>query len=163
MTVTTQNSTQYAIQTGQPQPTTINEAYNTYSKVRFFEVNFTQSGLGSDGSTARLIKLPAGKVAYLQHLSRLKVSDFGTSRTLDVGWAAYKDRITRAAVVADPDGIHTDAVVSGGASEFSPGDALASGVKAFDSFAGVTITATVDNGSIPDGATIDGIIAIGVE
>ena len=86
MTVTTQDSTQYAIQTGQPQPTTINEAHNTYSKVRFFEVSFTQSGLGSDGSSARLIKLPAGKVAYLGHLSRLKVSACGTSRTLDVGW-----------------------------------------------------------------------------
>lgn len=162
MTVTVQNSTQYAIQTGQPQPLTINEAHNTYSKVRFFEVNFTQSGLGSDGSSARLIKLPAGKVAYLQHLSRLKVSDCGTSRTLDIGWAAYKDRITRATVAASAAGIHADADVSG-AAEFSPGDQLASGVKEFDSFAGVTITATIDNGSIPDAATINGIICCGVE
>lgn len=157
--MTTQNSTQYAAQTSNP-PTTA-EVVVSYAKVRYFRVNFTQTGVGSDGSTARLIKLPAGKIAYLQHLSRFKVSAMGSGRTLDFGWAEYRDQ-DRAVVTASPDGIHTDADVAA-ASEISPGDALADGVKVFESFGGVTLTATIDNGTIPNAATIQGIVAIAVE
>jgi hypothetical protein len=157
--MTTQNSTQYAAQTSNPP--TIAEAHSAYGKVRFFRVNFTQTGAGTDGSVARLIKLPPGKLAYLGDLSWLHSSDMGTGRTMDIGWAQYRD-INGDVVTADPNGLHTAQDVSP-AAVFQAGDALADGIKIFESLSGVTIIATVNGDTFPNGATVQGIIAIGVE
>jgi hypothetical protein len=157
--MTTQNSLQYAAQTSNPPVKA--EAHAAYAKLRAFRVNFTQVGAGSDGSIARLLKLPPGKITFFGDNSWLRTSDMGTNRVMDVGWAAYRDQ-NGEAVVADDNGLHDDQDISP-AAKFQPANALADGTKDFHSLSGVTIIATVNGGTFPAAATVQGVLVVGVE
>lgn len=154
MTVTTQNSTERAAQVAHPP--VISKANLLFGKVHAAVFNFTQSGTASAGSIARLIDLPSGHITYLGN-SLFKWSALGTARTLDLGWAAYRDQ-SGTVVVADPNGIHDglDAAAAGNSQALH--NALASGYKEFISSTGVTITAQVNDGTFVDADTIGGII-----
>jgi hypothetical protein len=160
--MTTQNSTQYAAQTAVPPTKT--DAALMYGKARVYKINFAQAGVGSAGSIARLIKLPPGKVAVYGYLSWLRTSNMGSGRTLHIGYSQYrlKDGTIQ---TADPDALNASQAASavaifqlGAANTTAPG-----GTIVFESLAGVSLIATVNVGTIPDLATIEGVITVGVE
>jgi hypothetical protein len=156
---TTQNSTQYGNQIAIP-PVYM-EAEQFYGKLRVLKFNFTQAGAGSAASVAQLLRLPAGKVMLCAGQSQIKTSAFGASRTLSLGYAAYKlqDGTTQAASAA----AISSAVDVSAAIAWTPGAALADGTLTFTSRAGVLLIATVAGGTIPDLATIQGTYVIAVE
>lgn len=160
--MTVQNSTQYAAQVAVPPTKT--DAALMYGKARVFKVDFLQSGLGSAGSIARLIKLPAGKVAVHGYLSWLRTSALGTGRTLHIGYAQYRTQ-NGDIVTTDPDALNASQAAAtaatfqlGAANTTAPG-----GTIAFESINGVTLIATVNVGTIPDAATINGVVVADVE
>jgi hypothetical protein len=160
--MTTQNSTQYAAQVAIPPTKT--DAALMYGKARVYKIDFTQSGVGSAGSIARLLKVPAGKVAVYGYLSWLRNSALGTGRTLHIGYAQYrlKDGTIQ---TADNDAFDAS-VAAATAARFQLGSAETTapgGTITFESLAGVTLIATVNVGTIPAAATITGVITIGVE
>ncbi len=124
---------------------------------------FTQSAAAGDaGSLVETIILPAGRVRLYLLNSRFTVSAYGAARTMDLGWLAYKD-LDGVAVVADPNGLHDGEDVSG-ATSFIPGGTV--GVTEtflFESQGGVTLTAQVNDDTIPAAATLDGYWAYVVE
>ncbi len=132
---------------------------------RIMRFTFTQGGTtGPVGSTAELVRLPAGNVRVLLEECYMHRTAFGTSGSLDIGWQAYS-RPDGFAV--DPD---ADAFVDG-LNVVSAGDGLwgaspqGSGTvvdadKSFliESKSGVTVQATVAGGSIPAGAKLTGYV-----
>lgn len=158
MAVTNQKSTEYTNQSATPP--TVMDTTQLHGVVRFAKVTFTQDGAGDATSTVGLVELPAGRVRLIGDMSYLRISAFGASRTLDIGWAAYTD-IDGAAVVADADGLDDGLDVSA-ASAINLGSATATtdgDTYKFESQSGVVINATVLGGTIPDAATIKGYIA----
>lgn len=160
--MTTQNSLQYAAQVAVPPTKT--DAALMYGKLRIYKINFTQAGVGSAASIARLIKLPAGKVAVYGYNSWLRVSALATGRTLHIGYSQYrlKDGTIQ---TADVDAFNVSQAAAT-AAIFQLGQAEATapgGCIVFESLAGVSIIATVNVGTIPDLATITGTISVGVE
>lgn len=122
-------------------------------KVHLAYFSFTQGAAAGDAnSTADLRKLPPGRVRIVGSMSHIAFSAFGAARTLDIGYTAYvdEDGETVAAVV--------DALVDG-ADVSAAGSANMSGNPLLESRAGVTVQAKVLGGTIPAGATLEGVIA----
>jgi len=149
MAVTNQASAQASIQAGDAagrlQPADIGNVKLAYFK-------HTQTGAGNAGSTVDLIRLPAGRVRVVGHLSRVAFSAFGASRTLDVGHKA----------AAQPDGtaIAADADVFAAAINVaSAGGAALGSFLLAETAGGIDVVAAVAGGTIPDGATLEGVIA----
>lgn len=162
MAVTTEYSTEYAASFN-THPPTIDESTVQYSKIRIYGFNFTQGAAAGDaGSFAYLYRLPAGKVALLHASSFYKFSAMGTARTMDLGWAAYKDKLGTA-VVADPNGIADGTNVAAAGTLHGSGGVLSNGYKEFESSTGVDITAQINDGTIPAAATIAGYLCCAVE
>lgn len=155
MAVTTQNSTQYA--NTQAEPRVMNPTHEAHGRMRVARFSFTQSGAGDAGSLVRLVNLPAGKVRVILPLSRIAFSAMGAGRTMDIGWQAFvgDDGVTHA---ADPNGLD-DGVDVASAGSVSPGGTVGGDeTRLFASLGGVVVTAQVNDGTIPDGATLDGTI-----
>lgn len=157
--MTTQNSTQYANQIAIPP--VIMEANQFYGKLRVMKFNFTQSGAGSAASIARLIRLPAGKVMLLALNSRVKTSAMGTGRTMHLGYAQY--RLQDGTIQTASNAAINSAVDVAAAATTTPGAALADGTITFISRGGVILIATINVGTIPDTATIQGTWVFAVE
>lgn len=159
--MTIQNSTQYANQIAIPP--VIMEANVFLGKLRVIKYNFTQAtGTGSIGSTARLVKLPAGKVMLCAGQSQCKVAGLTTAATIDLGYAAYmnQDGVT---VTADVDAITDGQAVLAAGTTFIPGAALADGTLTFTSRAGVVLIATTGGATMPVAATIQGTWVFAIE
>ena len=128
-------------------------------KVRFAHFEFTQGAAAGDaGSTADLVKLPAGNVRLLPGMSKVYHSALGASRTLDIGHPAYTGA-DGVAVAADD-----DAFTAAGALDVSSAGtnvAFDAAVRKFDMFSrgGITVQGIVQGGTIPAGATIFGYVA----
>jgi hypothetical protein len=157
--MTTQNSTEYANQVAHP-PVEM-EANYFYGKLRVYRFTFTQSGVGSAGSIARLVRLPAGKINVIGGLSRVKYSALGTSRTLAIGWAQYRDK-TGAIITTSSGGIDA-AFAAATAGNATLGSALSDFTKTFESSSGVTLIGTIAGGTIPAAATLAGYFVVAVE
>ena len=151
MAVTTQNSTQYGYIVADP-PTIMN-GDDYLSKVRYFEVDFTQSGAGDANSLVNLFKLPAGRWKLLRG-GILDHSDWGSSVTFDIGYLAHTNS-DGTAVAASIDGI-TNGVDLNNTTAFEPGAAISGAVLAFDSQEGVTIQGKCLGAALPDAATMNG-------
>lgn len=157
MAITVQNSTEYANTLALPPVRNGTTDWN--GRLRFQRFNFTQTGGNGDvGSSANLVKLPAGRVRVFLALSRIATSAFGAARTLDLGWAAYNAGADGSVVVADPDGLDAAQSVSGAGSYNPTGTLGGDETYLFDSASGVLITATVGGDTIPNSATISGYI-----
>ena len=133
---------------------------------RIMRFEFTQGAAAGDiGSTADLVKLPAGNIRVLLAECWMHHSAFGASRTLDIGWTAYKT----------PEGVDVDADADAfvdGLSVATASDELwgsanqgasANGLGLdstvlVQSFSGVTVQAVVAGGTIPAGATLTGYV-----
>ncbi len=161
MAVTTQNSDQYANHVATPPVMNAPHVWGGKMRQAFFE--FTQSGAGDAGSIARLVKLPAGKVRVILPLSRIAFSALGTSRTLDLGWEAYEDDDGFDAVAADPNGLDDGVDVSSAGSVNPAGTVGGAETYLFESAEGVVITAQINDGTIPDAATLKGYLVYVVE
>ncbi|MEQ9246103.1 MAG: hypothetical protein RLO21_08955 [Nitratireductor sp.] len=153
MAVTTQQSDQLSLINGSPkQP---NPVHEWAGRLRISLFDFTQVGAGDAGSIAELVKLPAGHVRLILPLSRIAFSAMGASRTLDLGWAAY-DGHDGTAVAADPNGLDAAVAVSSAGSVNPAGTVGGGETVLFGAQEGLVLTAQVNGGTIPDGATLNG-------
>lgn len=127
-----------------------------HAKLRFAYFKATQSGAGDATSTMDLCKLPAGNVRVLPGLSRYSISALGAARTLDFGHRAYETKADGTLEAEALDAFAANIDASGAIA----GAALATTIK-YDLYSrrGVTISAQVNDGTIPDGAVLEGYIA----
>lgn len=153
MAVTTQQSAQMALIDGDPR--TPNPVHEWAGRLRIALFDFTQAGAGDAGSLAELVKLPAGHVRLILPLSRIGFSALGASRTMDVGWAAYSGH-DGSAVAADPNGLDAAVNVASAGSVNPAGTVGGSETMLFSAQEGLVLTAQVNGGTIPDGATLSG-------
>lgn len=157
MATTTQDSAQLANSAAEPR--VMNPTTDAHGRLRFARFSFTQSGAGDAGSIARLVRLPKGRVRVILPLSRVAFSAMGASRTMDVGWESYAEADGSGDVAADPNGLD-DGVDVSSAGAVVPGGTLGGDeTLLFDTLAGVVLTAQINDGTIPDGATLSGHVA----
>ena len=162
MAVTNENSVQYNNAVADPKVQ--NETNDWHGRLRIARFSFKQGqfadtpAAGDAGSTARLVRLPPGRCRVLLAMSRIAVSAFGASRTLDLGWQAYND-LDGNAVVADPNGLDAADTTAAAGGNYSPvGTVGGDETFQFLSRDEVVIEATVNGGTIPVDATIDGYL-----
>ena len=160
MAVTTQQSTQLALT--ETEPTDFNPTHEWAGRLRFARFDFTQSGAGDAGSVAELLTLPAGKVRVVLPLSRIAFSALGASRTMDFGWKAYSGD-DDVAVAADPNGLDAAVDVSSAGSVIPGGTVGGGETYLFQAKEGVTLTATINGGTFPDAATLNGYVVYVVD
>lgn len=103
-------------------------------------------------STIDLIRLPYGSVRLLPHLCRLTTTAFGASRTLDLGYRQYQDKMVDGKVDED-----LDAFISAKAINSAVSNEVWSSVMKYDihSTAGVTLAAQIKGGNIPTSAVVE--------
>lgn len=154
MAITTENSTQIANTEADPPVALSTHEWHGRVRRAFFE--FTQGGAAGDaGSIARLVTLPPGKVRLYLPGSRVAFSAMGTARTMDLGWEAYTND-DGVVVGVDPNGLD-DGVDVASAGAVNPAGTIGSHETVlFESRDGVTLTAQVNDGTIPAAATISG-------
>jgi hypothetical protein len=150
----TTNSTQVANTVAAPP--VMNDANLWNGKMRFYEFDYTQSGIATIADTMAAIKLPAGKVRLVLPLCRIAFSAGGASSTMDVGWEAYTDSDGTTAVAADPNGLDDGIDTSGAGSSVLGGTVGGAETYLFDSLDGVTITLQINDTAFPDAGTLKG-------
>ncbi|MEZ5665879.1 MAG: hypothetical protein R3F55_00255 [Alphaproteobacteria bacterium] len=153
MAITTQQSAQLALLAGEPARP--NPVHDWGGRMRIALFDFAQAGVGDAGSLAELVKLPAGHVRLILPLSRIAFSAMGASRTMDVGWAAHAGH-DGTPVAADPDGLDAAVAVSSAGAVNPSGTVGAGETVLFGAQAGLTLTARIGGGTVPDGATLNG-------
>lgn len=128
-----------------------------HGKLRFQYANVVASGALAQNGTIGLFWLPPGRKRILPHLSRITTSAFGASRTLDVGHDAYMKRPAgNDAEAADPDAFIDGLDVSSAVTAGIVGTALKFDMYSMDE---VLVYATVLGGTMPDGATLQLLLA----
>ncbi len=156
----TTNSTQVA--NGLASPPVLNESNIYGGKLRFYEFDYTQSGIATVADTMAAIKLPPGRVRLVLPLSRIAFSAGGTSSTMDIGWEAYT-QTDNTAVAADPNGLD-DGVDTSSAGSVNPSSIIGGAeTKLFDSKEGVVITLQINDTAFPDAGTLKGYFALVIE
>jgi hypothetical protein len=131
-------------------------AYKDQARVLELVFNLTEVVAGDPTSVQRLQFIPPGTFRLHRESSFLVTSAFGASRTLAIGWEAYRDK-DGTVVAASTAGLNAATDVSAIAT-MKIGVALAVGYKDFESRDGVWITSVVAGGTIPAGATVDGLL-----
>jgi len=144
----TTNSTQYGNTVAVPP--VMNAVHEAHGRVRVAAFDYTQSGAGTAGDYVNLVKLPAGAIRVLSVY--VAFSAFGASRTLDLGYGAYTALSNGATVAADADGISANTDISGAGSVTSVANDQVSSTD------GVLVTAQVNDGTLPDAATLNGYV-----
>lgn len=143
----TQNSTQYG--NTQATPREMNHPHEDRGRVRVKAFDFTQSGAGTAGDEALLCSMDAGKIRILS--ATVTNSALGASRTMDLGHQGYSP-LTGAAVAADPDAFHADEDVSAIATNTIVINTV---IEAKDTW---VLSAQINDGTIPAGATLNGYV-----
>ena len=139
-------------------PPVANPVHAWHGRVRIARFDFTQGAAAGDaGSSARLIRLPAGRVRVLLALSRIAFSAMGTARTMDLGWEAYTDD-NGTAVAAAAAGLDAAVNVAAAGSVNPSGTVGGDETVLFASESGVVIAATINGGTIPAAATLKGYL-----
>ncbi|MBO6784455.1 MAG: hypothetical protein JJ899_14465 [Alphaproteobacteria bacterium] len=157
MAITTENSTQYGNTVADPR--VMNPTQEAHGRLRVARFNFTQGASAGDaGSIARLVRLPKGKVRVILPLSRVAFSALGASRTLDMGWEAYRTDEGSGEVAADPNGMDDGVDVSSAGAVVPGGTVGGDETVLFESLDGVVLTAQINDGTIPAAATLDGYL-----
>lgn len=143
----TQNSTQYA--NTQATPRVMNSTHEDRGRVRVKAFDFTQSGSGSAGDQALLAQMEAGAMRVLYAV--VTNSALGSSRTMDLGHLGANDADGNA-IAADPDAFSADtAVATAGTTTIQ----INSQLTTKDGF---VLAAQINDGTIPDGATLSGYV-----
>jgi hypothetical protein len=159
MAVENFQSTQVAAMAGTTTPSL--ETGDSYGRLRILSFDITATA-GDANSTFELVKLPAGKVTVLGLSSNLKHSAFGTGRTLDIGYSAYRQPLATSDTIADVDAFVDGADVAA-AGTINLGTAPATGKISFVSTGGVTITGICLGAAVPNAATLKGYVIIVVD
>ena len=162
MAVTNEKSVQYAMEIAVPLVKASPNEKSGKQRVAYF--NFTQGAAAGDAnSLMNLVKLPSGRVKVLLTQCKIRNSDFGAGRTLDIGWTAHVDR-AGAAVALDIDGL-ADGLDMNNTTEVEMGSGAGAlvTIRDFDSLSGVLIQAKVLGDTIPVGATLEGYITYTIE
>ncbi len=147
MSITTENSTEYANQIADP---VVKQAPSVLSgRVRVAKFTHTQTDAGDAGSLTNLIRLPAGNIRILQ--IRISHTDHGSSRTLDLGYAANVD-VNGDAVIADPNAF-ADGIDVNNTTDID--QHVDSTIVTRD---GLIVTAQINDGTFQANATLNGII-----
>ncbi|KKN21045.1 hypothetical protein LCGC14_0929430 [marine sediment metagenome] len=158
--MTTQYSTEYAAEFQAP---SIQNIAISVLKKETMHFTFTQSTAGAAGSTATLRRLPAGVVYFYPFESRIRWTALGSSRTMDIGYAAHTT-IALATVALSVNAFDdaVDVSSAGGAamgSDFGTGGNGGEAYK-FETLDGVDIYATIDVDTFPDADTLIGYLTI---
>jgi hypothetical protein len=143
----TQNSTQYG--NTQATPREMNHPHEDRGRVRVKAFDFTQNGAGTAGDEALLCMMDAGKIRILS--ATVVNSALGASRTMDLGHQGYNP-LTGAAVAADPDAFSADTAVA------TAGNNTIVINTVFEDMYNWFICAKINDGTIPDQATLNGYI-----
>jgi hypothetical protein len=143
----TQNSTQYA--NTQATPRVMNATHEDRGRVRVKAFDFTQSGAGTAGDQALLAQIEAGAVRILA--ATVTNSALGSARTMDLGHLGAADA-NGTAIAADPDAFSADtAVATAGTNTIQ----INSQITTKDGF---VFAAQINDGTIPDAATLSGYV-----
>jgi hypothetical protein len=161
MAVTTESSTELT-QAYQSAPENRLRADQWGGKLRVKHFTFTQGAAAGDANSyAKLVDVGPGPVTIYPSLSYVAHSAFGSSRTLDIGLAAYTQP-DGTAVIADEDAIDAAVDVSG-AGSFTPAGTVTAERLSINSRGAVVIQAKCESGTLPAGATLKGYIVYSVE
>lgn len=155
MAITNQNSTQLAAALAEPSEYMDPSEHSGKKRASYF--SFTQSGAGDADSTIVLAKLPAGRLRIVLDETRIANSALGSGRTLNIGLQAYTSK-DGSAVAADDDALKAGVAAASAATAAISAAAGADPTVFVNSRDGVTIEATVKGGTIPDAATLFGVI-----
>lgn len=132
---------------------------DTHGKLRIDYFSYTNNtgGTLADGTEIDLVDLPPGAVRLLLPLCMIKVSAMGAARVLDLGNRAYSQNPAADNVVEDDDQFIANLDVSGAVAR-AAWQTPSSALLKFDLYskAGIRLYATIDGGTIPAGATIEG-------
>lgn len=126
-------------------------------RVRIAFFDFEQEGVGDQGSSFILCKLPAGRVRLLSRSCVLFGSSFVQSNTLHVGWDAYHDAQNHE-VAAQTDGIHFAKALGTVATGYHLGNTTEGGTKLFESQDGIVVRLTSISGAIAKDSTMNGYL-----
>lgn len=134
---------------------------DTHGKLRidYFYYKNNTGGTLADGTEIDLLDLPPGAVRLLLPLCMIKTTAMGASRVLDLGTRAYSQNPAADMIVEDDDQFIANLDVSGAVARAawqSPSNTLLK----FDLYskAGVRLYATIDGGTIPSLAEIEGYV-----
>jgi len=126
------------------------------TRIQYFYFKNTTLAALADGTEVDLCDLPPGRVRILNNLCRYRATALGASRLLDIGHRAYYKDQTTTPVVDDDDAFVSNKDVSALTSDV-PFDTTIMKTDIY-SKAGVRVYATVDGGTIPIDAIIEGYI-----
>ena len=130
--------------------------------LRFLPFAHTQLAAGTTGSDVVLARLPAGRVIFFPHLSRISCSAQGTSGDVgDIGYKAYTGE-DGVAVVAALDVFDADIAMENAYNGFMGSDHVANPAVPFNSTSGVDIIITLAITSVEVGETINGYLVYAV-
>lgn len=161
MALTNESSTQLAKQ--EASPPTMLDPRDLSGKLRIARFDFTQGAAAGDAnSTARLIKLPAGKIRVFLALSRVANSAFGAARTLDLGWEAHTKN-NGVAVAANEIGFDAAQDVSAAGAYAPTGTVGSDETIELDSDSGIVVVAKCEAATLPAAATLKGYIVYACE
>jgi len=129
-------------------PRTLIPSYKWGGKLRASSASLTFTAAGATG-TAKIIRLPAGKLRVITDLCRIFTAQAGsTNSDLHVGYAAHVSGTTGLAVIAD-DNAFADNLDVGGAALDAAFSLPAAGYFDFDSADGVDIEVMIDTAAGP--------------
>lgn len=160
MSITTQNSTEYA-NVAVTSPPVRNRPDQQHGRVRIATFTFTQSGAGDIASLFNLCTIKAGRGRIIKNLCGISTSAWGASATLNIGHTGWTktDGTSQAASV---DVLLDDKDVSSAVINAPLGvgtNADDSGFLVFDSRTDIVIQGKVAGAVVPDAAIAEGWIA----
>lgn len=144
----TTNSTQYGNTVAVPP--VMNAVHEAHGRVRVAAFDYTQSGAGTAGDLVNLVQLPAGAIRVLSVY--VAFSAFGASRTLDLGYGAYTELSDGSTTAADADAISANTSIA------TAGNVTSVANDQVSSTDGLLVTAQVNDGTLPDAATLNGYV-----
>ena len=128
------------------------------AKMRFLRFSYTQSGAGADGDEINLAEIPTGPngVRVWPNYSRVTAAAI-TGATLDIGHRKYENSFTDKNFEAeDPNAFASAIDIGSGVAAVPFGTVIKFDMSARRQ---VTAFATVNGAAIPDGWTLEGVIA----
>lgn len=156
MALTAEKSVQLA--NGDLLPDVKNQTTASRGKKRVEYFSFTQSAaVGDANSTVDLVELPAGRKRILLTECYVAVSALGASRTLDLGYTAYRD-FSGATVAGVENALLNARDVSSATGAALTVAAAADPTLLIESANALLIQAKVEAGTLPAGATMRGYI-----
>ena len=137
-----------------------NPTTDLLGRMRKYRFDFDQGAAAGDAtSTVVLAILPPGATRVYLRDCIIAFSAFGAARTLDIGYAAYKDRDGET-VAADTSAFVSALDVSSAGTSTFAGEVGGEESILFDAQDQVTILATVAGGTIPVDATLNGDMTV---